>query len=96
MGCTKYNPRVIPTWSKSDSKHMAYQFSSPAKHVRNMQSELFTVDLYNCLISEWSLADFGQNFWQTGGLKMKREAMRSPKSREVFNSRREYHMYEVI
>ena len=35
----------------------------------------------------------GQNFWQTGGLKKKREAMRSPKSREVFNSRRENHMY---
>ena len=36
---------------------------------------------------------FGQNFWQTGGLKQKREAVRSPKSREVFNSRRENHMY---
>ena len=36
---------------------------------------------------------FCQNFWQTGGLKKKREAVRSPKSREVFNSRRENHMY---
>ena len=60
-----------------------------------MQSELLTV--YNCLISKWSLVDFfGQNFWQTGGLKKKREAVRSPKSREVFNSRRENHIYESI
>ena len=59
-----------------------------------MQSELFTV--YSCLISKWSLVDFfGQNFWQTGGLKQKREAVRSPKSREVFNSRRENHMYAI-
>ena len=35
---------------------------------------------------------FGQKFWQTGGLKQKREAVRSPKS-QVFNSRRENHMY---
>ena len=60
-----------------------------------MQSQLFTV--YNCLVSKWSLVDFlGQNFWQTGGLKKKREAMRSPKSWEVFNSRRENHMYEPL
>ena len=38
----------------------------------------------------------GQNFWKTGGLKKKREAVRSPKSREVFNSRRENHMYELL
>ena len=72
----------------------AYQFSPPAKHVHNMQSELFTE--YNCLISKWSLVDFfGLNFWQTGGLKKKREAVRWPKSREVFNSRRENHMYAL-
>ena len=35
----------------------------------------------------------GQYFWKTGGLKKKREAVRLPKSREVFNSRRENHMY---
>ena len=30
-----------------------------------------------------------------GGLKKKREAVRSPKSREVFNSHRENHMYAL-
>ena len=39
---------------------------------------------------------FGQNFWQTGGLKKKREAVRLPKSREAFNSRRENHMYAFL
>ena len=62
-----------------------------------MQSELPVFTVYNCLISKWSLVDFffGQNFWQTGGLKKKREAVRSPKSREVFNSPWENHMYAV-
>ena len=39
---------------------------------------------------------FGLNFWQTGGLKKKREAVRWPKSREVFNLRRENHMYGFV
>ena len=70
----------------------AYQFSPPAKNVHNMQSELFTV--YNCLISKWSLVYFfWSEFLANGGLKKKREAVRSPKSGEVFNLRRENHMY---
>ena len=36
---------------------------------------------------------WGQNYWKTGELKKKREAVRSPKSQEVFYSCRENHMY---
>ena len=34
-----------------------------------MQSELFTVDLYNCLISKWSLVDFWSEFLANGRIK---------------------------
>ena len=69
----------------------AYQFLPPAKHVHNMQSELFTLLLDFKMVT--CRFFFGQNFWKTGGLTKKQEAVRSPKSREVFNSRRENHMY---
>ena len=51
-GCTKYKPRVISPcfflFIRPTVNIRAYQFSPPAKHVHNMQSQLFTV--YNCLV----------------------------------------------